>query len=201
MNFESWQKAWQSQDTGAKVTINAEVLLREIRRNQRHFRATIFWRDTREVGVATLLTLFFGYYGLRNHDWTDGLIALACFGVGAFMVVDRLMQRRKQPTVNDSLKTCIESSLLQVNHQIWLLKNVLWWYLLPLGAALGISLGHSAWQAHVAGAAAVVSWLVSLLVIALVYWGIYGLNQFAVRKSLEPRRQELETLLAGLEEN
>jgi len=67
MNFETWQKAWQSQDIGAKVIINADVLLKEVRRNQQHFRATIFWRDVREVGVAFLLTLFFSYHGLRHH--------------------------------------------------------------------------------------------------------------------------------------
>ena len=59
MNFEALQKTWQSQDASAKVTINADVLLKEVRRNQRHFWATIFWRDVREVGVAFLLTLFF----------------------------------------------------------------------------------------------------------------------------------------------
>jgi hypothetical protein len=201
MNFETWQKAWQSQATGTKVVINAEVLLKEVRRNQQHFRTTIFWRDAREVGVAFLLTLFFSYHGLRHQDWTDGLIALACFGVGAFMVVDRLLQRRKQPVANDTLKTCIESSLLQVRHQIWLLKNVLWWYLLPLGAALVIAISYSNWHAQQSVFDAVISWGVGLLVIALVYWGIYWLNQFAVRTSLEPRRQELETLLTSLNEN
>ncbi len=42
--------------------------------------------------------------------------------------------------------------------------------------------------------------VISALFVALVYWGIYRLNQYAVRKSLEPRRQELETLLAGLDQ-
>ena len=107
-----------------------------------------------------------------------------------------LLQRRKQPVSNDSLKTCIESSLLQVNHQIWLLKNVFWWYLLPIAAALGISISYSTWHARNAGFLAVIVWVISALVIVLVYWGIYWLNRFAVRKSLEPRRQELETLLA-----
>ena len=37
-----------------------------------------------------------------------------------------------------------------------------------------------------------------LLVFPLLYWGLYRLNQFVVRKSLEPRRQELETLLTSL---
>ena len=47
MNFEDLQKASQSQDASAKVTINAKVQLKEVRRNQQHFRAGLFWRDLR----------------------------------------------------------------------------------------------------------------------------------------------------------
>ena len=61
MNFEDLQKAWQSQNPSANVTIKAELLLKEVRRNQHYFRATIFWRDVREVGVAFLLALYFFY--------------------------------------------------------------------------------------------------------------------------------------------
>ncbi len=68
MNFEELQKAWQSQDASAKMTINADVLLKEVRRNQQQFRATIFWRDVREVGLAFLGALFFLYHGLRHGD-------------------------------------------------------------------------------------------------------------------------------------
>ena len=198
MNFENLQKTWQSQNPCAQVTINADVLLKEVRRNQQQFRMTIFWRDVREVGVAFLLTVLFLYLGMRHHDWTDAVLALACFGVGTFMVVDRLLQRSKQPASSDSLKTCIEGSLLQVNHQIWLLKNVLWWYLMPFTVALGISIGHSVWRTSNPGFPALMIGVISALFVALVYWGIYRLNQYAVQKSLEPRRQGLETLLAGL---
>lgn len=199
MNFEDLQKAWQSQDprAGAKTTIDADALLKLVRRNQRNFRAMIFWRDVREVSVAFLLTVYFVYIGVRHSDWTDCLVGLACFGVGLHMVVDRLVQRAKQPALNDSLKACIESYLMQVNHQIWLLRNVFWTYLLPIAGALAISLCHSAWHAH--RTLPVLAFAVCALLIAALYWGIYWLNQFAVRKDLEPRRQELESLLAGLE--
>jgi len=200
MDFEDFQKAWQAQDAGAQVTIDAQVLLREVRRNAEQFRATIFWRDVREVGVAFLLAIFFMGDGLRLKDWTNGLVGLGCFGVGAFMVLDRMRQSRKQPVANDSLKTCAESSLSQVNHQIWLLKNVLWWYLLPIGAPLAVSTGISLWQSR-----QVTSQLLGLsaygLGCILLYWGIYWINQYAVRKNLEPRRQELETLLGSLKSN
>ncbi len=198
MDFEALQKAWHTQDAGAKVTIDADALLRVVRRNQHQFWMTIFWRDAREVGVAFLLTLYFSHRGLRNHDWTDILVGLACFGVGIFMLVDRLLQRKKRPAANDSLKNCIESSLHEVSHQIWLLRNVFWWYLLPIMASLAVSLGHSAWHSRQGGIGAAISFVIAALVCALVYWGVYWLNQFAVRKNLEPRRQELDTLLCSL---
>jgi CubicO group peptidase (beta-lactamase class C family) len=195
MNFEDLQKAWQSQNAGAKVTINADLLMKEVRRNQRRFRATIFWRDVREVGVAFWLTWYFTRRGLRTDAWTDCLVGLACFGVGAFMVVDRLLQRRKQAVANTSLVSCLETSLHQVNHQIWLLKNIFWWYLLPLSAALGVSVAVSGWQTR-QHTSQLAGWCVYVVICTLLNWFIYWLNQAAVKKSLTPRKHELETLLA-----
>jgi Na+/proline symporter len=196
MNFEDLQKMWQAQDAGAKVTINADVLLKEVRRNQQQFWATIFWRDVREVGVAFLLTLFFSYHGLRHHDWTDFLVGFACFGVGSFMVIDRLLQRKKRPAQNDSIKACVQCSLHQVNRQILLLKNVFWWYLLPIALALEISICVSAWHSRNNLVVALYGFIAPTLIVVLIYWGIYRLNQFAVHKSLEPRKRELEALLS-----
>ncbi|MDB6123004.1 MAG: hypothetical protein JWQ71_1997, partial [Pedosphaera sp.] len=129
MNFEDFQKAWQSQDAGVKVTINADLLLNEVRRNQRQFRRMIFCRDVREVSVIGLMTVGFLVWGVLWQWWSLYLLSFCCLAVGIFILVDRLIQRRKQPIRNESLQSCIESSLLQVNHQIWLLKNVFWWYL------------------------------------------------------------------------
>ena len=195
MNFENLQQAWQSQDPRAQVTINADVLMKEVRHNQRRFWATIFWRDVREVGVAFWLTWYFMHRGLRAGDWTDCLVALACFGVGAFILVDRFLQRRKQVGPNQSLVACLEGSLHQVNHQIWLLKNVFWWYLLPLSAAMGISVAASIWPAR-HQASALIGWVGYLVVCGLLDWFIYWLNQVAVKKSLEPRQREWVALLA-----
>ena len=200
MNFEEMQKAWQSHDAGAKITIDSGVLLKEVRRNERSFRATIFWRDVREVGVAILLAAYFSYRGFKTGDWTQWLLAASCLGVGAFMILDRILQRRRKPAPNDSLKACVETSLFHVNHQIWLLKNVVWWYLLPLGAALAVSTGVSMWHSR-AATAAVIGLGVYVVFGVLLYRGIYRLNQRAVRASLEPRQQELKTLLATLNEN
>lgn len=198
MDFEDLQKAWQSQNASAQVTINSDMLLKEVRRNQQQFWATIFWRDVKEVGMAFLLALFFSYRGWRHHDWTDYLLVVACLGVGTFMVVDRLVQRTLRPIFNDSLKGCIEASLIQVNHQIWLLRNIFWWYLLPLTVGWGISVLGTNWHVQHFNFRIVFGEFTSVLLGVSIFWGVYWLNQFAVRKNLEPRRKELEALLASL---
>ena len=197
MNFEDIQKSWQNQKAAGQISINAELLLKEVRRNQQQFRATILFRDVREVGVAFVLTVLFVYLAICQQDWTNYLIAVACFGVGTFMVVDRRLRRGKLPESHDSLRGCIEMSLAEVRHQIWLLKNVLWWYLLPIGASVVFSVLWSGRHA----ATGLIGPLISVGVIVLVNGYIYWLNQHAVRKSLEPRRRELESLLAGLDKN
>jgi hypothetical protein len=199
MNFENLQKAWQSQDANTKVTIDADMLLKEIRRNQRQFRTVILGRDVREVGVCALMTLGFLAWGISWQWWSLCLLAFCCFGVGAFFVVDRLMQRRKQPIKNDSLQACIESSLFQVNHQIWLLKNIFWWYLLPILIGLGAVIGSIVWNNRGNGLAAMIMLgAVFTFTYGFSYWIVYRVNQNAVRKELDPRRQELEALLTNL---
>jgi len=201
MNFDELQKAWQSQNPGAKVTINADVLLKEVRRNQWHFNAMVFWRDVREVGAAFLGAMFFLYFGLiRERSWPSCLLALACLWIGLFMLADRRIQRRKKPATSDPLRACIQASLIQVNHQIWLLRNVFWWYLLPPGIGMAAGSGSVVWQLHAAGWPALRPVVISTVLCAFFFWGVYWLNQYAVRKGLEPRRQELESLLAGLDQ-
>jgi hypothetical protein len=192
MNFDEIQQVWGRQDAGGCVTIHADLLLKEVRHNQRKFESTIFWRDFRESGVAMCLVYLFGRAWVQQDDWTYGLLALACFGVGLFILVDRLRQRRRRPVMEDSLRGCLLTSLDQVRHQIWLLRNVFWWYQLPLLIPLFISILHEY--------VFVQAVLVQGFVMALLNWGIYWLNQAAVRKTLEPRERELEALLCSLDD-
>src|ERR1017187_5143579 len=198
MNFEDMQKAWQSQDASAKVTINADALLKKVRRSQQQFRATIFWRDVREVGVAAFLTWLFLHWAIRDREWSLYLLAFACCAVGMFMLADRWLQRKKRPVTNDSVRSCVEASLIQVNHQIWLLRNVFWWYLLPIQVGLGALICSVVWQVRHAGLAVILGLTRYAVVCGVLCWGVYKLNQYAVRKTLEPRQQELETLLSSL---
>ena len=105
-----------------------------------------------------------------------------------------VIQRRKQTPANDPLKACLESSLKEVKHDIWLQRTVFWWCWLPFTAAFAVSFGYASLRLHTLK---FVAFLV-LFVIPLAWWG-HRLSRFTVRKVLEPRRQELEALLASLE--
>src|SRR4030095_15622881 len=141
------KSAWQSQASPQRLTLDAGLVLNEVRRNERQFAATIYARDVREVGVALLMMPVWIYCGIRfSHHWSWYLVVPTLLWIAGFMIVDRVRQRRKQPGPGDTLRGSIESSLAQVEHQIWLLRNVFWWYLLPLFAAMMVWPARLAWK-------------------------------------------------------
>lgn len=198
MNFDDLQSTWQSHDHGTRLSIGASLLLNEVRRNHQALESSLLRRDIVEVVTAIVLTGVFGVLAVRLNEWTLLLCSFGCLFVGTFFVVDRWLQSRRRPVSDDSLQSCIQASLVQVHHQIWLLKNIFWWYMLPLIPGMAVFLVTVAWKLREAG-------LVGLLLVAavglfsaLVFWGVYLLNQQGVKKSLEPRLAELEVLLASL---
>ena len=193
--------AWQSQTSHARLVLDATSVLNEVRRKEREFAATIFRRDLREIGVALVLIPIWIYMGSRGESlWTWYLTIPALLWIAGFMTLDRMRQRRREPAPGESLRSTVESSLAQVEHQIWLLRNVFWWYLLPLAASLTIHAAHTAWQSRDDGLETLWEFTGITLTYALVFWFVHWLNQYAVRMDLEPRREELRTLLSSLSE-
>ena len=203
MTFDELQETWQSQKGDFRLTIDSNVLLKQIQRNKEYFESVVFWRDVREVSVAVILFFFFLYFGIKHSLWPLSLLALLCLWVSVFMVADRIVQKRRQPRLSDSLFNCIKSSLAQINHQVWLLRNVLWWYLSPLGAGLLIWFSYCGLmvimsESEEASLGYLLFILVCIVGTIFLYWGIYWLNQRAIRKELTPRKHELEELFNSL---
>src|SRR5207245_1063298 len=98
----------------------------------------------------------------------------------------------------EPLLESVQESLTQVEHQIWLLRNVFWWYLLPFTISLLAFFTHVAWLTFDKWLAAL-GFATFLVVFDLaIDYFIYRLNQNAVRTQLEPQRRELLALLASL---
>jgi len=203
MNPDDMKQAWQTSASSSRLTIDAGLLLNEVRRNERSFRATIFWRDAREVGVAFALVPIWVLMGIKLAlPWTWYLTVPALIWIGGFMLVDRFRHDQREGDAGDSLTRRVATSLAQIEHQIWLLRNIFWWYLLPMALAIAIFLSQLAIQ--LPGRPGIKAWNVAVVtgqtavLAVVVFAGVYWLNQRAVRKTLVPRRQELQALLASL---
>jgi tetratricopeptide (TPR) repeat protein len=201
MNPDEYQLAWQAETARNRVTIDAELLSNEVQRRHGDFRTMIFWRDCREIGVAVLLIPVWFYLGyVVSPPWTWYLTAPALVWVIAFMLIDRRRHPLKRCKPDASIFQCVQESLKQVEHQIWLLRNVAWRYLLPFTVSIMAFFIHVAWKnaASWREFLCVASALGSLL--AAVYGLVWWVNQLAVRLQLEPRRRELLLLLSSLQD-
>jgi CubicO group peptidase (beta-lactamase class C family) len=199
VNPDNLKEAWLAQTSQTRLTIDADLLLKEVRRNERSFNTMIFWRDVLEVGVSLVMVPVW-FYLIAKHSlpWTAYLMVPALLWVAGFMLADRRRHKHCPPEPGEPLGRRVESSLAQVEHQIWLLRNVLWWYLLPPGLAILAFFGQCAWYIRLGGWWAVLAVAGMVAVVTLIYGGVYWLNQRTIRSELEPRRQELQALIASL---
>jgi CubicO group peptidase (beta-lactamase class C family) len=197
---DKYQQAWQAQSSQARVAVDASVLLKEVQRSQRDFRAMIFWRDFREVAVALLLLPIWFVMGYAlSLPWSWYLTVPALIWVSGFILVDRKRHPQGPGEAHKPLRESVQESLTQVEHQIWLLRNVFWWYLLPFTIPILAFFAQVAWSLRFAGRLEALIFFVILAgSVFAMYSFIYYLNQRAVRVELEPRREELRTLLASL---
>lgn len=199
MNPDDFKQAWQDQASQTRLAIDTDRLVEQVRDDQQKFAAMIFWRDVREVGTAVvLLPIWIGLGVGLALPWTWYLTLPVLVWIAGYMLVDLLRHRRQPDDPAEPLRQRVETSLTQVDRQIWLLRRVLWWYLLPMFVSIMIFVGHIAWlsRAGVWGAALLIAILGG--VVSFVHVSIYRLNQTAVQTVLEPKRQELVTLLASL---
>jgi hypothetical protein len=201
MSPEYFQQAWQAQTSQTRLTIDAELLFQEVRRNEQYFAATIFWRDVREVGTSLLLMPVWLYLGIKQSlPWTWYLTVPALLWIAGYMLADRRRHKRQPPESGEPLRLRVERSLAQVEHQIRLLRNVLWWYVLPLALPMLTFFGQVTWEERSGGWWTALTLAVVVALAVIVFAGVYWLNQYAIRSELEPRRQELEALLRGLKD-
>ena len=197
---DSYQQAWQALSSQTRVTIDADLLLQEVQRNQRDFQAIILRRDFGEVALGlTLLPVWF-YLGItQSLPWTWYLTVPVLVWVVGFVLVNRMRHKQDCVKPDEPLLHCVQRSLIEVENQIWLAHNVFWWYILPFAISILAFTFHVAWlrSRYWSDTLDDVNSIVFVVFLAMFYF-LYYMNQVAVRWQLEPRRQELLKLLASL---
>jgi hypothetical protein len=197
MNFENWQELWQKQPApGAVAQDTITETIRRVRAGARSFDRTIFWRDSREVIAAIGVAAVFGFIAwAKIHEgaqaWDAIIATILPLGVAGFLLVDRARARDLRPVPNGTVVAELDHAIAELRHQHALLKNVLWWYLLPLVAGAALIMSHAILMASPAWWARLALVGITCAVLAAVIVPVYFLNQRVAEKELWPRLEEL----------
>lgn len=200
MKLDLYQQAWRADAARTRVTIDTESLAKEVQRSQRNFQSMIFLRDVREAGISLFMIPVWFVMGIAmSLPWTWYLTIPALIWVAGFILVDRRRHPQRSSDPGEPLLYYAKESLTQLEHQIWLLRNVFWWYLLPFCLSLMAFFVQVSWNTSRGGFGFVLAATFLGLFLLVIYGAVYLLNQYVVRNQLEPRRQDLLKLVDSLE--
>lgn len=201
MSFDKYQQAWKAESSQVHVTFNTELLSKEVRQSQASFQSVIFWRDVREIGTSLVLVPIWLVLGIgMSLPWTWYLTVPAMLWIAGFMLWDRKRHPQVLSAPGEPLLLRANESLAQVEHQIWLLRNVFWWYLLPPSISIMTFFIHVAWTSTDSWWGFVIFAGFLGLFLFFLYGWVFRLNQRAVRDQLEPRRNDLQKLVSNLQD-
>lgn len=201
MNPDDLQQAWQSQPD---QKMDVDMLVAKLKQSQQQFSATLFIRDATEVVVAGLMVPIWIAMGIGlKLPWTWYLTIPALLWIGGFMLAGLLRRRREEREQVESLRERVKRSLAEVEHQIRLLRSVFWWYLFPMLVSMLAFFAQVSWNTglKLGWPQGAMLFAITTGFVAIVFTGIYVVNQRAVRANLEPRRRELEETLQSLSDD
>ena len=203
------KSAWKAQPLPRQITMNADVLLQQLRRNKARFTSEILWSTM--FMILGWVVMAFGIIGFgifcmvrRGAPWEAvsgffflGIIFLAIAAYTAYTALDRSRQMRRV-SLSAPVLTCAEENLALVRHEIQLWGKVLWWLLLPL--ALGEEAAVLACVLTAKGVHGLVSPIAfaCLGIQVIITLGGWWFCRWYVHTYYDPQRQELEALLREL---
>jgi hypothetical protein len=199
------KSVWNAQPLPRQITINAEVLLQQLRGNKARFTSEIFWSAV--FMILGWVVMAFGFMGFSIYKVRHGapweafsglfLLGIILLAIATYTALDRFRHLRRV-SLSAPVLACAEESLALVRHEIQLWGNVLWWYLLPL--ALGIEAAVLACVCTVEGVHGLVSPLALAVLGTLVILTLGGswFSRWYLHTYYESRRQELEALVREL---
>ena len=173
---------WQDQEL-EKVTITVE----EVRLRAARFERRIRWRNLREYAAGATVVAFFTTQLWRAHGWR--LAPAVLMIVGTIYVMFQLSRRGARPVpANAGMAASLEFHRLELERQRDALRSVWLWYLLPfvpgLVTAMAVTANDRGIDARLIG---------SGIVFALIFVGVWGLNEWAARK-LDHKIQEVKAM-------
>ncbi len=191
MELDRFKNAWQQQPLEGAAARPVEDIMADVYRRAARFNRQIRQRDLLETLAGVIVIAAFSYFAWAVPFIIAriGAIIVVC---GCVIVIARLyMTRTRRPSSpGASAREFCAVELKRLDDQIHLLSTVGWWYIAPLlgGATLFVLGGEGSTGVRTATLA------LNLGLGLFIYW----LNRRAVRRDLQPMRDDLARILQDL---
>jgi hypothetical protein len=194
MNLEEIKREWREAMDRSIPPNDLNDLVAVVERRCTETERQVRGRDTREVLAALVVVGAFAAMWPLYRSSPVAVFGVALIVFGSALIVYMLMRSRTQDPApfHNSVLEFSRTRLAWLDRQIRLLRNVVWWYVAPLAA------GCLLFGWGLAGGRSVAFALHAVVVIA-VATGIVLLNQWVVRRHLQPLRDNLARLIQSLE--
>ena len=131
---------WASQSErgdGTMPSLDLDALLGDLAKAHRKDRRRLWWLTVREVLPSVVIAGLLGVEARgAEHPIAVVLAALLILGVAAYLATTTIRQHQNDRAWDLSLRHQLERRINQLRYGALLLRNVLWWYFLPFGAAI-----------------------------------------------------------------
>jgi uncharacterized membrane protein len=156
------------------------------------FDHTIKMRNWRECGASALVTAFFAWSAWRSPEALvrAGYLVVAASGLWIVFYILRYGREAPAPTPDQSLAGFQQALLRKYGHQIRLLKNVKFWYLLPVFSGLLLA-SVGGMVTHAAVGRPVWPEFIAIALYTAVFGFIWWLNEVPTVKKLRREREAL----------
>jgi hypothetical protein len=183
MTEADWMAVWQKNpDADADI----EKLTRTIMAQTWKFDQRIFWRNAREYAAGNILLVVFSGQLVMGSDRIGALVGIV--SVGFVMTYLWWKHRGLHPLDPASDVAAYKAALVaRYDDQIRLLRNVPYWYLLPLYFPT-LWVAVHVWRKSPAAA------IVVLLAVLALYVGIGWLNVVLAVRGLRVARNKVESM-------
>jgi len=191
MMDQELKNIWKGASTQELVKLNHDKLILEMEQKHKTQEQMIKNRDRREILVAIMLIPFFLGIGIIHSALLTKIGAFLMVPVLGFIIYKlKAVKKYKPNDVNTSTQSYLEKLKIYYTMEMDLLKDVLYWYLIPPGICITLitfGMSYSAWGKGI-----------YLVVVIVLYTWVYFMNQKAVRIRYEPLLKSIEENLLAL---
>jgi Flp pilus assembly protein TadB len=152
-------------------------------------------RDRREIIACVIMIIFFSFvFFTANSVWHQAgsmVIILSAFFIWFKLKTAQRQALDQERSANRSLREHLKFELQMLREQKKLLKDVVWWYILPLCIGLilfAISFG-------------LLARIIYIAVVVLVGLALWKINRRAAKREFDPILKEIKEALRSLDED